>query len=157
MLEEPILARTKTLVEQVPKKGLEHYYKQKIEEMEVRIIDKRQNLRRLEAQRNEMNLLVKNLMEELDELLKPSSQVAEVVKVMSKGKCLVKSGNEGKMVVLVEPNIDLALLIPNARVALRYGSSNLYKVLPTMIDPLVSLMKVEKVPDSTYDMIGGLD
>ena len=26
-----------------------------------------------------------------------------------------------------------------------------------MIDPLVSLMKVEKVPDSTFDMIGGLD
>ena len=26
-----------------------------------------------------------------------------------------------------------------------------------MVDPLVSLMKVEKVPDSTFDMIGGLD
>ena len=25
------------------------------------------------------------------------------------------------------------------------------------MDPLVSLMKVEKVPDSTYDMVGGLD
>lgn len=25
------------------------------------------------------------------------------------------------------------------------------------MDPLVSLMKVEKVPDSTYDMIGGLE
>ena len=25
------------------------------------------------------------------------------------------------------------------------------------MDPLVNLMKVEKVPDSTYDMIGGLD
>lgn len=25
------------------------------------------------------------------------------------------------------------------------------------MDPLVSLMMVEKVPDSTYDMIGGLD
>ena len=25
------------------------------------------------------------------------------------------------------------------------------------VDPLVSLMMVEKVPDSTYDMIGGLD
>jgi 26S proteasome regulatory subunit T6 len=29
--------------------------------------------------------------------------------------------------------------------------------LPSKIDPLVSLMKVEKVPDSTYDMVGGLD
>ena len=29
--------------------------------------------------------------------------------------------------------------------------------LALQVDPLVSLMKVEKVPDSTYDMIGGLD
>ncbi len=28
---------------------------------------------------------------------------------------------------------------------------------PLQVDPLVSLMKVEKVPDSTYDMIGGCD
>merc|ERR1711865_516823 len=33
----------------------------------------------------------------------------------------------------------------------------LHKILPTKVDPLVSLMKVEAVPDSTYDMIGGLD
>ena len=25
------------------------------------------------------------------------------------------------------------------------------------MDPLVSLMMVEKVPDSTYEMVGGLD
>ncbi|KAL0463907.1 UNVERIFIED_CONTAM: 26S proteasome regulatory subunitA [Sesamum latifolium] len=30
-------------------------------------------------------------------------------------------------------------------------------ILPSKVDPLVNLMKVEKVPDSTYDMIGGLD
>ena len=30
-------------------------------------------------------------------------------------------------------------------------------MLPSLVDPLVSLMKVEKVPDSTFDMIGGLD
>ena len=28
---------------------------------------------------------------------------------------------------------------------------------PSQVDPLVSLMMVEKVPDSTYDMVGGLD
>ena len=28
---------------------------------------------------------------------------------------------------------------------------------PRQVDPLVSLMMVEKVPDSTYDMVGGLD
>merc|ERR1712146_228767 len=32
----------------------------------------------------------------------------------------------------------------------------LHKILPSKVDPLVALMKVVKVPDSTYDMIGGL-
>lgn len=46
---------------------------------------------------------------------------------------------------------------PNTRVALKSSSYALHKILPTKVDPLVSLMKVEKVPDSTYDMVGGLD
>merc|ERR1711865_1050317 len=33
----------------------------------------------------------------------------------------------------------------------------LHKILPTKVDPLVSLMRVEKVPDSTYETLGGLD
>jgi 26S proteasome regulatory subunit T6 len=42
-------------------------------------------------------------------------------------------------------------------VALKNDSYALHSVLPSLVDPLVSLMKVEKVPDSTFDMIGGLD
>lgn len=30
-------------------------------------------------------------------------------------------------------------------------------IVMLQVDPLVSLMMVEKVPDSTYEMIGGLD
>jgi len=51
---------------------------------------------------------------------------------------------EGKYVVdiddTVKPPIDASQLSPT-----------------TKVDPLVSLMKVEAVPDSTYDMIGGLE
>jgi len=43
------------------------------------------------------------------------------------------------------------------RVALKSDSFELHLVLPSKVDPLVSLMKVEKVPDSTYEMIGGCD
>jgi hypothetical protein len=43
------------------------------------------------------------------------------------------------------------------RVALRSDSYTLHKILPNKVDPLVSLMMVEKVPDSTYEMVGGLD
>ena len=41
--------------------------------------------------------------------------------------------------------------------ALRNDSYTLHKILPNKVDPLVSLMMVEKVPDSTYEMVGGLD
>lgn len=64
---------------------------------------------------------------------------------------------EGKYVVDIDDSIDINKCTPNTRVALRNDSYQLHKILPTKVDPLVSLMKVEKVPDSTYDMIGGLD
>lgn len=51
----------------------------------------------------------------------------------------------------------LLQVTPNCRVALRNDSYTLHKILPNKVDPLVSLMMVEKVPDSTYEMIGGLD
>lgn len=57
----------------------------------------------------------------------------------------------------IGPNINIADLKPNIRVALRHDSYALHKILPNKVDPLVSLMMVEKVPDSTYDMVGGLD
>lgn len=51
----------------------------------------------------------------------------------------------------------MAKVTANSRVALRNDSYTLHKILPNKVDPLVSLMMVEKVPDSTYDMVGGLD
>jgi 26S proteasome regulatory subunit T6 len=152
-----ILERTQSLVEEKPTLGLESYYKKRIEDLELKINEKKSNLRRLEAQRNEMNNLVKNLKEELYLLLQPASQIGEVSKMMGKKKCLVKIGGEGKYVVDVDRKINADLLTPNTRVALKSDSYLLHKVLPSKTDPLVNLMKVEKVPDSTYDMVGGLD
>lgn len=189
--------------------GLTSYYQQKIEHLELTVRDKTQNLRRLQAQRNELNskgtspswLLKKDprrvwftqdtmrlfvrvyeliihvangsvvlfcygcmdgssvrlLREELQLLQEPGSYVGEVVKQMGKSKVLVKVNPEGKYVVDVDKAIDITKCTPNTRVALRNDSYVLHKILPTKVDPLVSLMKVEKVPDSTYDMIGGLD
>ena len=51
----------------------------------------------------------------------------------------------------------IGVALVGARVALRNDSYQLHVLLPTKVDPMVSLMKVEKVPDSTYDMVGGLD
>lgn len=118
---------------------------------------------------------VRLLREELQLLHEPGSYVGEVVKVMGKNKVLVKVQPEGKysvycvhtslMVVLTslvlvvdfDQEIDVATLTPSLRVALRSDSYTIHKILPNKIDPLVSLMMVEKVPDSTYEMVGGLD
>ena len=137
--------------------GLKDYYKTKIESLEIQVRDKSNNLRRLEAQRNELNSRVRLLKEELQLLQEPGSYVGEVVKVMGKKKVLVKVHPEGKYVVDIDKSIDINDVATGARVALRNDSYVLHHILPTKVDPLVSLMKVEKVPDSTYDMIGGLD
>ena len=57
----------------------------------------------------------------------------------------------------IDKSIDISKINVNDRVALRNDSYALHLVLPSKVDPLVSLMKVEKVPDSTYDMVGGCD
>jgi len=90
-------------------------------------------------------------------LQEPGSYVGEVIKVMGKKKVLVKVHPEGKYVVDIGKNIDTAKLTANTRVALKNDSYVLHKILPNKVDPLVSLMKVEKVPNSTYEMVGGLD
>lgn len=137
--------------------GLQDYLHSKIEELELAVRDKALNLKRLEAQRNVLNSQVRSLREELQLLQEPGSHVGEVVKVMSKSKVLVKVHPEGKHVVDVDPKIEIAKITTGARVALKNDSYTLHLMLPTKVDPLVSLMKVEKVPDSTYDMVGGLD
>ena len=137
--------------------GISNYYQAKIEELEVVVRERTQNLRRLEAQRNELNSKVRLLREELSLLQEPGSYVGEVVNIMGRKKVLVKVHPEGKYVVDIDKTIDITKLNVNDRVALRNDSYCLHLVLPSKVDPLVSLMKVEKVPDSTYDMVGGCD
>ncbi|RWW23391.1 hypothetical protein GW17_00012358 [Ensete ventricosum] len=165
--------------------GLRQYYLQHIHDLHLQIRQKTNNLQRLEAQRNDLNsrgsetltlanssctvcsrcpnpgasfdLKLRALREELQLLQEPGSYVGEVVKVMGKSKVLVKVHPEGKYVVDIDKSIDITKLTPSTRVALRNDSYVLHLILPSKVDPLVNLMKVEKVPDSTYDMIGGLD
>ena len=164
--------------------ALDNYYHNKIEAMQLEILKGQAVLRRLEAQRNDYNSRVRLLREELGLLQQPGSYVGEVVKVMGTKKVLVKVHPEGKYgmldipsstrsvlrgpinsqvltrapsVVDVADSVDIAKLTVGKRVTLLSDSYKLEKMLPSSVDPLVSLMMVEKVPDSTYDMIGGLD
>lgn len=137
--------------------GVKPYFEQQIQSTEIKIQQTAQNLRRLEAQRNKLNNKVRQLKDELRLLQEPGSYVGEVVKVMGTNKVLVKIQPEGKYIVKISKDIDIKELTPLLRVCLKLDSYDLHKILPNKIDPLVSLMMVEKVPDSTYDMVGGLD
>ncbi|PIK37684.1 putative 26S protease regulatory subunit 8 [Apostichopus japonicus] len=136
--------------------GIKDYYVTKIEELQMVVTERELNLRRLEAQRNELNAKVRMLREELQLLQEQGSHVGEGESNGQK-EVLVKVHPEGKFVVDIDKSINMADITPNLRVALRNDSHTLHKILPNKVDPLVSLMMVEKVPDSTYEMIGGLD
>lgn len=137
--------------------GLTTYYRGKIASLQLLVGDKTLNLRRLEAQRNMLNTQVRNLKEELQRLQEPPANVGEVVKVMGKQKALVKLQPDGKFSVEVDKSIDISTLKAGTRVALKSDSYKLFRILPSKVDPLVSLMMVEKVPDATYEMVGGLE
>ncbi|CAG5111811.1 Oidioi.mRNA.OKI2018_I69.chr2.g6084.t1.cds [Oikopleura dioica] len=142
---------------QVQEGGIANYYQSQLLELNAIKNDKEQNVRRLEAQRNSLNSQVRLLREELQLLQEQGSYVGEVIKPMTKNKVLVKIHPEGKFVVDIDSKIKIEDLKATTRVALKSDSYLLHKILPNKIDPLVSLMMVEKVPDSTYEMIGGLD
>lgn len=108
--------------------AMRNYYVTKIEELQLQVAEKQQNLRRLEAQRNELNAKVRMLREELALLLEQGSYVGEVVKAIDKKKVLVKVHPEGKFIVDLDKNIDVAKVTPNSRVALRNDNYVLHKV-----------------------------
>lgn len=138
--------------------GMNDYYKKKIQELELKIKEKQLNFMRLQAQRNDINESVKNIKDELRHLLKPSNTLAEVVKVLGKDAVLVKTSSDSKLIVKIDKNIKPEDLKSGLRVALKSEEKlKITRIIPSKNDPLVSLMRVEKVPDSTYDMIGGLD
>ena len=151
------LTATCSLQELPSQTGLDFYYKSRIELLEQQVTDKINNIKRLEAQRNELNHSVRLLKDEIVYLQESSSLIGDVIKVMGKNKVLVKITNEGKFIVNLDRSIEPTWLKQGSRVGIRSDSYLLYKILPTKVDPLVSLMMVEKVPESTYDMIGGLD
>lgn len=112
----------------MPHQGLRNYYKTKLEELDVILRLKEQNVRRLEAQRNDWNekgilaigyhancspQSVRFIKEELMRLQEPGSHVGEVVKLMGKKKALVKVGPEGKYVVNINPKIDICSMFPS--------------------------------------------
>ena len=135
---------------------IENYYTSKINEIEIKIKEKQLNFMRLQAQRNDLNDKVIKLKDEVKHLLRSANSVAQVVKVLGKDAVLVKTSGDDKYIVKLDKDIKIEDLRPNIRVTLG-DRKKINRILPSKVDPLVSLMRVEKVPDSNYDSVGGLD
>ncbi|KAI5148080.1 26S proteasome regulatory subunit T6 [Enteropsectra breve] len=135
----------------------ENFYKMKQCYVESETKKVENELKSLEQERAALNKLVRELRDEIAISQEASSSVGIISKKMGNKKCLVKTQPDGKYIVDVEEGVDYEQLKAGVRVALRATSMNIHRILPTSIDPIVSLMMVEKVPDSTYAMIGGLD
>lgn len=69
---------------QSAREGVATYYQSKCRELDVTIAQRENTLRRLEAQRNELNTRVRTLRDELQKLQEAGSYVGEMVKLMGK-------------------------------------------------------------------------
>ena len=139
--------------------GVRSYFQAKVEELEQKLVSRLERVRGLRRERDRLNRKVRELKEEMQLMQSQASLVAEVVKPMDASAVLVKVQPEGKLLVGLEKGAALSVadLKPGVRVALRPGSNVIHRALPNKVDPLVALMMVEKVPDASYEMVGGLD
>lgn len=132
------------------------YYKEKTSEIQNNLDQKKSRLSQLYKKQDELIKEIRMLKRELQSVTESCSNLGVVIKKMG-NLVLVKSQPESKYLVSVEKDVDMNKIVSGVRVALRSDTHAIHRILPSSVDPLVSLMLVEKVPDSTYDMIGGLE
>ncbi|CAL6029023.1 26S_protease regulatory subunit 8 [Hexamita inflata] len=135
---------------------LQSYYTQRVQNLQSQIQSRQLQFSQLQTLCDDMNAKIRRLQEEIHALQEPSLQIAEVIKLVSNTRCLVKQPPDDRSVVPISAKINVSDLKPGVRVGLR-SASEIVMILPQSVDPVVNLMKIEKVPDCTYDQIGGLN
>nr|UXY87911.1 26S proteasome SU [Cryptomonas curvata] len=125
-------------------------YKMKINNLKKKKIN-------LLAHRNLLNEFIKGVQYELSSLQKEGSYIGDVLQYTSNDKILIRINVDGKFIVHFSPKIKKNALKIGSRVALKSESYLIYRILPQKTDPLISLMRIENIPNCTYRSIGGLD
>ncbi|KHJ47483.1 26S proteasome subunit P45 family protein [Trichuris suis] len=134
---------------------LDQIFCRRIKEIERETEEEVQKLRRLERIGNKINSEVRLLRSEIDRLIEPCSIPGTVLKKVEGRKVLIKI-NEGKLVVDVDTAIPMSAIQTGQRIIVHSNTLVLHKILPNKVDPSLNAVIVEKVPDVTFDMIGGL-
>nr|UXY87416.1 26S proteasome SU [Cryptomonas sp.] len=136
---------------------IEKFFLAKIFKSEKNILKYRNDIYNILFARNLINEQIKSIQIELSSLQKEGSYIGDIIQHMNDEKILIRINTDGKFVVNYSNKIDKSMLTINSRVAVRSESYIIHKILPKKIDPLISLMRIENVPDSNYNAIGGLD
>ncbi|KAF7699477.1 26S proteasome regulatory subunit 8 like protein [Cucumispora dikerogammari] len=137
-----------------------------IKELEKQLEEQNKTIIELAKQINELE-------DELYQVNEPPSSIGTVSKILNNSQFLVEEQRHGKMICKLDnckrskryfsksfknqPQLTVDDIKVGCRVALRSDNYSVHKLLPSSIDPLVSLMAVESVLNISYDQIGGLD
>ncbi|TNJ26407.1 26S protease regulatory subunit 8 [Giardia muris] len=135
---------------------LEAYFRCRLENVQALVAEHRRVLEAVTSQRDALNGQVKQLKEELATLQESACDIAEVIRPLPNNRCYVKTSTEDRQMVSVSGRIAATDLKPGLRVALKPATNEITMILPRHVNPAVSLMKLDRVPDQSYDEIGGL-
>ncbi|KAH0571964.1 26S protease regulatory subunit 8 [Spironucleus salmonicida] len=136
---------------------LQSYYDNRISSLTSLIAQKTQTFSSLSSLCDDYNAKIRRLQEEIHAIQESPMELAEVIKLQSNTRCLVKQPPDDRMVVAISSKVNTLQLLPRTRVALKQSTKEITLILPQSVDPVVNLMKIESVPDCTYGEIGGLD
>jgi 26S proteasome regulatory subunit T6 len=136
---------------------IENFFRVKVIKIKKKIYTLKEKKNSLVYHKNILNQFIKRIQTELSSLQKEGSYIGEILQCINDDKFLIRINMDGKFIVHSSSKLKKTFLKAGSRVALKSDSYLIYKLLPQKIDPLISLMRIEKIPNCTYNSIGGLD
>ncbi len=111
----------------------------------------------LESELRSVKKQASRLEEEVRHLRSPPLIIGSLQDVLDPERAIVRSSNGTVFQVALNQRIEPSLLKPGTRVALNQDTLSVIEVLNDAWDPIVSGAVMIEKPDTTYDMVAGLD
>jgi 26S proteasome regulatory subunit T6 len=137
--------------------GIAYYLSCQIDQAKLEIKLKSQILQRLLTQSQAINTQAALVHAELEDLIAPSKHVAIVIKIIDCNRVLINIKRFGKFVSPVSHKVEVNALRPGTRVLVARDSLIVEAVLAKSYNPLVAMIMVDKVQDSSFSLCGGLE
>ena len=111
----------------------------------------------LESELRSVKKQASRLEEEVRHLRSPPLIIGTLQDVLDPERAIVRSSNGTVFQVALNQRIEPSLLKPGTRVALNQDTLSVIEVLSDAWDPIVSGSEMVEKPDTTYEMVAGLD